>query len=93
MQIEIKGDTAVLKGAVEDQSIFEKAVVAVGNTLGISRVETSDLKVVLPGSGMKLDAAADMKRDHRGRNAGQRTEIPHGGKGRHALGDRRESLW
>ncbi|QKV19807.1 peptidoglycan-binding protein LysM [Oricola thermophila] len=60
VQIEIKGDTAVIKGAVEDQSIFEKAVVAVGNTLGISKVEASELKVVVPGSGMKLDAAADM---------------------------------
>lgn len=60
VQIEIEGDTAVIKGAVEDQSIFEKAVVAVGNTLGISKVEASELKVVVPGSGMKLDAAADM---------------------------------
>lgn len=60
VQIEIKGDTAILRGAVEDQSIFEKAVVAVGNTLGISKVEASELKVVVPGSGLKLDANADM---------------------------------
>ncbi|MAS06939.1 MAG: peptidoglycan-binding protein LysM [Ahrensia sp.] len=60
VQIEIKGDTAILKGAVEDQSIFEKAIVTVGNTLGISKVEASELKVTVPGSGMKLDAAADM---------------------------------
>jgi nucleoid-associated protein YgaU len=60
VQIEVQGDTAVIKGAVEDQSIFEKAVVAVGNTLGISKVEASELKVVVPGSGMKLDANADM---------------------------------
>ena len=59
VQVEVKGDTAIIKGAVEDQSIFEKAVVAVGNTLGISKVEASELKVVPPESGLKL-AAADM---------------------------------
>ena len=58
--VEVKGDTAVIKGAVKDQSIFEKAVVAVGNTLGISKVEASELKVVPPESGLKLDAGADM---------------------------------
>lgn len=60
VQVEIKGDTAIIRGAVEDQSIFEKAIVAVGNTLGISKVEASELKVVMPGSDMKLDAATDI---------------------------------
>ncbi|WP_306118432.1 MULTISPECIES: peptidoglycan-binding protein LysM [unclassified Roseitalea] len=60
VDIEVKGDTAVIKGVVEDQSIFEKAVVAVGNTLGISKVEASDLRVVPPESGLKLDPGADM---------------------------------
>ncbi|MGB7432665.1 MAG: peptidoglycan-binding protein LysM [Ahrensia sp.] len=60
VQVEVKGDTAIIRGAVEDQSIFEKAIVAVGNTLGISKVEASELKVVMPDSGMKLDASADM---------------------------------
>ncbi|WP_193174305.1 peptidoglycan-binding protein LysM [Oricola nitratireducens] len=60
IQVEVKGDTAIIKGAVEDQSIFEKAVVAIGNTLGISKVEASELKVVPPESGLKLDAGADM---------------------------------
>ena len=55
VQVEIKGDTAVLKGAVKNQSIFEKAVVAVGNTLGISRVEASELKIGLPENTMSLD--------------------------------------
>jgi len=45
VEVEVQGDTVVLKGDVEDQSIFEKAIVAVGNTLGISKVETSALKV------------------------------------------------
>lgn len=60
VQVEVKGDTAVIRGAVEDQSIFEKAIVAVGNTLGISKVEASELKVIMPDSGMKLDAASDI---------------------------------
>ena len=45
VEVEVQGDTVVLKGDVEDQSVFEKAIVAVGNTLGISKVETSGLKV------------------------------------------------
>lgn len=60
VHVEVKGDTAIVKGAVEDQSIFEKAVMAVGNTLGISKVEASELKIVPPDSGLKLDANADM---------------------------------
>ncbi|MCP4185002.1 MAG: peptidoglycan-binding protein LysM [Hyphomicrobiales bacterium] len=43
--VEVDGDTAVIKGDVADQSIFEKAIVAVGNTLGISNVETGGVKV------------------------------------------------
>lgn len=60
VQVEMKGDTVVLKGAVEDQSIFEKAIIAVGNTLGVSKVEASELVVVAPDSGLKLDAGLDM---------------------------------
>ena len=55
--VEVVGDKAVLKGVVSDQSIFEKAVIAVGNTLGISKVEAADLKVVAPDSGLKLGQA------------------------------------
>lgn len=60
VEVEVKGDKAVLKGVVADQSAFEKAVIAVGNTLGITKVEAEELKVVPPESGLKLDAAADM---------------------------------
>ena len=56
VEVEVKGDTVVIKGAVEDQSIFEKAIVAVGNTLGISKVEASELKVVVPAPNMTLAA-------------------------------------
>ncbi|MVA96721.1 peptidoglycan-binding protein LysM [Nitratireductor sp. CAU 1489] len=56
VDVEVKGDKVVLKGVVSDQSAFEKAVIAVGNTLGISKVEASELKVVAPESGLKLDS-------------------------------------
>lgn len=45
VEVQVVDDKVVLKGAVKDQSIFEKAVVAVGNTLGIAAVEADDLKV------------------------------------------------
>ncbi|MEQ8480749.1 MAG: peptidoglycan-binding protein LysM [Hoeflea sp.] len=57
VDVKVEGDKIVLKGVVEDQSIFEKAIVAVGNTLGISKVEASELKVVVPDSGLKLGDA------------------------------------
>ena len=60
VDVEIDGDKVILKGAVQDQSIFEKAIVAVGNTLGISKVEASELKVVAPDSGLKLNPDVDM---------------------------------
>ncbi len=59
VEVSVEGDKCVLKGVVADQSIFEKAVVAVGNTLGISKVEAADLKIIAPDSGLKL-AEADM---------------------------------
>ncbi len=60
VDVEVQGDKVVLKGVVKDQSIFEKAIIAVGNTLGISKVEASELKVVAPDSGLKLDGNVDM---------------------------------
>jgi nucleoid-associated protein YgaU len=45
VKVEVKGDTAIIKGEVADQSVFEKAIIAVGNTLGISKVEASEIKV------------------------------------------------
>ncbi len=60
VQVKVEGDKVVLSGVVKDQSIFEKAIIAVGNTLGISKVEASELKVVAPDSGLKLDAGVDM---------------------------------
>ena len=48
VEVKVVGDKAILKGVVSDQSIFEKAVIAVGNTLGISKVEAEELKIVAP---------------------------------------------
>lgn len=45
VQVEVDGDKAIIKGEVADQSIFEKAVIAVGNTLGVSKVEASEIKI------------------------------------------------
>ncbi len=41
VEVEVVGDKAILKGTVADRSTFEKAVIAVGNTLGVSKVETA----------------------------------------------------
>jgi len=60
VEVEVKGDKAILKGVVADQSIFEKAVIAVGNTLGVTKVEAEELKVVAPDSGLKLDGNVDL---------------------------------
>ena len=55
VEVSIEGDKAIIKGEVADQSIFEKAIIAVGNTLGVSKVEASEIKVA--GSG---DAPGDV---------------------------------
>ncbi|WOC16049.1 peptidoglycan-binding protein LysM [Pseudochrobactrum sp. MP213Fo] len=45
VKVSVEGDKAVLTGNVKDQSAFEKAIIAVGNSLGVSKVEASELKV------------------------------------------------
>jgi nucleoid-associated protein YgaU len=45
VNVEVAGDKIVLKGEVKDQTAFEKAVIAVGNTLGVSKVEAGELTV------------------------------------------------
>ena len=60
VQVVVEDDRCVLKGVVADQATYEKAVVAVGNTLGIAKVDADDLKVVAPDSGLKLDGNVDM---------------------------------
>ena len=51
VQVKVEGDKAVLTGNVKDQSAFEKAIIAVGNTLGVSKVEASELTVNNAGTG------------------------------------------
>ncbi len=53
VKIEVNGDTAVLKGEVADQSALEKAIIAVGNTLGVSKVQADELKVSTPDGTVK----------------------------------------
>jgi nucleoid-associated protein YgaU len=57
VEVSVEGDKCVLKGIVSDQTAFEKTVIAVGNTLGISRVEAADLKIAAPDSGLRLGKA------------------------------------
>lgn len=45
VEVAVVDDKVVLKGEVKDQTAFEKAIIAVGNTLGISAVEAGELKV------------------------------------------------
>jgi nucleoid-associated protein YgaU len=48
LEVSIEGDKAIIKGEVADQSVFEKAVIAIGNTLGVSKVEASEIKIADP---------------------------------------------
>jgi len=45
VEVVVEGDKAIIKGEVADQSIFEKAIMAVGNTLGVSQVEAAEVKI------------------------------------------------
>ncbi len=40
VDVEVDGDKVVLKGEVADQTVLEKAIVAAGNIIGVSQVET-----------------------------------------------------
>ena len=50
VKVEVEGDKAIIKGEVADQSIFEKAIIAVGNTLGVSKVEAGELTIAQTGA-------------------------------------------
>ena len=39
IEVAVQGDKAIIRGDVSSQEVLEKAIVAVGNTLGISKVE------------------------------------------------------
>lgn len=40
VKVKVEGDKAIIEGEVKDQTVLEKAIIAVGNTLGISKVES-----------------------------------------------------
>ncbi len=56
VEVVVEGDKAVLKGNVTNQEILEKAIIAVGNSLGISKVETDGLKVDTTTTGSVVKA-------------------------------------
>lgn len=45
VDVKVDGDKAILTGEVKDRSILEKAILAVGNSLGIGSVNADELKV------------------------------------------------
>jgi len=45
VSVEVKGDKAIIRGDVSNEEILEKAIIAIGNTHGISKVEAD---VVVP---------------------------------------------
>lgn len=48
IEVHVDGDQVVLKGAVKDQETLEKAVLAVGNNMGVAGVKTDDVAVSTP---------------------------------------------
>lgn len=46
IEVKVVGDTAVITGKVADQSIFEKAILAVGNTFGITKVQADEVSLI-----------------------------------------------
>ncbi|QEM82812.1 peptidoglycan-binding protein LysM [Halomonas binhaiensis] len=53
VELSVDGEQVILKGEVADQSAFEKVVIAVGNTLGVSKVQADELKVAETGGATK----------------------------------------
>ncbi|WP_051639223.1 BON domain-containing protein [Succinivibrio dextrinosolvens] len=49
LTVELDGDNVVLKGTAKDQETLEKAVLEVGNKLGIAGVKTDGVKVAAAG--------------------------------------------
>lgn len=48
IQVHVEGDQVVLKGTVKDQATLEKAILAVGNNVGVAGVKTDDIAVETP---------------------------------------------
>ena len=48
IEVHVDGDQVTLKGKVKDQETLEKAVLAVGNNVGVGGVKTDELQVEAP---------------------------------------------
>ncbi|MDE5832884.1 MAG: peptidoglycan-binding protein LysM [Desulfovibrio sp.] len=48
IEVHVDGDQVTLTGSVKDQETLEKAVLAVGNNVGVGGVKTDDIKVEKP---------------------------------------------
>jgi nucleoid-associated protein YgaU len=59
IKVEVKGEKAVLSGAAPNHDVLERAIVAIGNTIGISKVET-DVKVPTPIAGAGVAQTSTM---------------------------------
>jgi nucleoid-associated protein YgaU len=57
LHVDVKDSKAVLSGSAPNHDVLERAVVAIGNTIGISKVET-DVKLPTPITGDAKPAAA-----------------------------------
>jgi nucleoid-associated protein YgaU len=57
VKVDVRGDKAVLSGEAPSRDVLERAVVAIGNTIGISKVET-DVKLPTPVASTAQVAAA-----------------------------------
>ena len=54
LTVELDGDNVVLKGTAKDQETLEKAVLEVGNKMGIAGVKTDGVKVASAGEESKF---------------------------------------
>lgn len=61
LEVHMEGDQVVLKGSVKDQETLEKAVLAVGNNVGVAGVNTDNITVETPAeqSGMYTVKSGD----------------------------------
>ena len=54
LNINMDGDKVKLSGQAKTQEEAEKIILALGNTVGVAEVDTSDLKVQTPGTEAKM---------------------------------------
>ena len=54
LNIDVQGDKVKLSGQAKTQEEDEKIILALGNTVGVAEVDTSDLKVQTPGAEAKM---------------------------------------